>query len=262
VICTNEGRGSTAPDNVDRPEDIEGDCRSPICDDGSPSSVPDDGDAPTGGHQCCSDGGPVSNVPESFAQVENDSTCPNRQQNTSRPPLPGTINTGFHLVDGCSLPGRGDGLLDELFFQLLPVYSGNADDPVSSEIPGIDTEFGRPEGPVRMESAPLFDLPCNKHDVCYQTCGSNRGACDGQLTVDLTVVCNRAYEQVCPQAVRDIGTIQINGDPVDACERYMDERAACFTAVTVFATALEEFGDTAYEERQVQFCNCCNNDAH
>ena len=52
--------------------------------------------------------------------------------------------------------------------------------------------FGKPGGPVYSNTR--GHIPCNSHDQCYQTCGTNKLACDMQLYYDMVNECRRNHE--------------------------------------------------------------------
>ena len=43
--------------------------------------------------------------------------------------------------------------------------------------------------------APTDNLPCNHHDVCYQTCGATKVNCDDAMLKDMQAVCGSAYPE-------------------------------------------------------------------
>lgn len=50
--------------------------------------------------------------------------------------------------------------------------------------------FGIPDGPVKQDN---IYIPCNSHDQCYQTCGTDKKSCDIQLYYDMIEEC-RFYD--------------------------------------------------------------------
>lgn len=66
-----------------------------------------------------------------------------------------------HEIDGCSTP--------PIIAIITPGLSVQY--PVGGHCGFASTAFGQPEPPFPHGSSPI-DLPCNKHDVCYQTCNS------------------------------------------------------------------------------------------
>jgi hypothetical protein len=78
-----------------------------------------------------------------------------------------------------------------------------------------------------------FTPSCNKHDVCYGTCGSNKLDCDLNLAREAMNACGDAYP--------------------DSPTR----RAACETIAVIYGMAVDEFGDDPYREAQEEDCECC-----
>ncbi len=92
-----------------------------------------------------------------------------------------------HDIDGCSTPDF-----------VVP----DVQDPAQGRLGRRSTAFGKdtlaseqlPHG-----VAPRDDLPCNHHDVCYQTCGAKKVPCDADMFDRMTAVCGAAYpETSCP----------------------------------------------------------------
>jgi hypothetical protein len=147
-----------------------------------------------------------------------------------------------HIIDGCSVPG---------------ILGGQ--DPCGGVLGKGSTEFGRPQrtdnGNVMEPGDSVDDLPCNKHDICYQTCGSDKSQCDQQMYDDMMAVCNKAYpEAKCPFVV---GSEICNGSRwkcLRDCQKWYNERASCANSARKYKWGLTLFGGSAYEERQEQFC--------
>ena len=72
---------------------------------------------------------------------------------------------------------------------------------------------------------------CNQHDVCYQTCGSDRTGCDGALQGNLLVRCGTCTDS---NAV-----------------------ACCVFWADAYAVAVSMVGAGPYFDDQVQYCQCC-----
>ncbi|MBI5192149.1 MAG: hypothetical protein HZA08_01765 [Nitrospirae bacterium] len=160
--------------------------------------------------------------------------CPDSTQFTSR----------NHEIDGCSTP--------PIIAIITPGLS--VQDPVGGHCGVKDssgnsysTAFGQPEPPFPHGSSPI-DLPCNKHDVCYQTCGSFQTVCDQTMYNDMIAVCNTAYPtDVCPYSGVDLGL----------CPCYLAERAECFLWASAYKVGLDIGGYDAWVQRQQQYCLCC-----
>lgn len=112
--------------------------------------------------------------------------------------------------DGCSVPDW-----------VSSVAGIDPDNPAG----GSDTQFAIEAPTVRGGRA------CDRHDECYQTCGSDRAACDERMHRDMLAICNASSES---QSV------------VERCRTWADR----------YFTALTHFGGSAHEERQRQVCDC------
>jgi hypothetical protein len=145
-----------------------------------------------------------------------------------------------HEIDGCSVP--------EIFGVATP--SGDVQNPTGGTNGLADTSFGRDERPILIPhgGAPLYDLPCNKHDICYQTCGSDRAVCDDLMYQDMEAVCDTAYPTLsCPYS----------GTDLIKCPGYWDERVACFGFASVYKLGLDNLAGWAWRQRQLQYCDGC-----
>lgn len=148
-----------------------------------------------------------------------------RQQNLTR----------LHEIDGCSGgiaqdPTNYGGLY-------IPYITGR------QQYNRESTRFGQPQPNVSHNNLnQVMNLPCNKHDICYQTCGTTQQQCDDQMLEDMNTVCNNAYPQNC------------NLQSQDECEDYFEERNLCFELANRVHTGLRNFGSGAFEERQTQYC--------
>lgn len=78
-----------------------------------------------------------------------------------------------------------------------------------------------------------FTEPCNKHDICYGTCGSDKEDCDQQFYNDMATVC---LEKTFP-----LGAAHLK----------------CIGLASIYAKAVANFGGGAYEGGQVASCDCC-----
>lgn len=99
---------------------------------------------------------------------------------------------------------------------------------------GRDTQFANPRGmlPIRGPCRPGDACgPCDKHDICYQTCGSNRGECDYQMYQDMLSVCEASTES---EAIKE----------------------KCRAFAGSYWGGLAGFGKEAFEERQGEVCIC------
>src|SRR5205814_1181930 len=124
---------------------------------------------------CCAAGQLVPLQPASYAARTNPAQCPNPVKNN----IP-------YDIDGCSVIGAQVGIpalnvQDPTSFLYGPLLFNQA-----------STSFGANIGGVP-QSAPAQTLPCNRHDVCYQTCNSVQASCDAAFHTDMDAVCNTAY---------------------------------------------------------------------
>jgi len=250
--CNIDTCGGKKPDPTDKPtEDTsKGDCHAPGCNNGSvdPTKDIDDKDINDKDKQCkeCKSGS-LDNRPDNFSLdkksccINGESTpikqasfadlgknCPNRVQDT----------TLMHPIDGCSGPGIQDlesnyvetvMAEDFEFYVALPVW-------------------GAPQSGVGWNNHSQVTLACNKHDVCYQTCDSNRNQCDNSLVADGRAACAKGYPLDCP------ANLVASGD----CPEYFTEQQKCLSAVGImYDQILRAAGQGAWEDRQIQHCNCC-----
>lgn len=167
-----------------------------------------------------------ANEPLSYAQLINLDACPERQQDAD----------SLHEIDGCSIPP----------FTTV-IFPGNVQNPVGGQLnlPGTSTAFGAPQAPIPHGVAPM-DLPCNRHDVCYQTCGQAQHGCDSAMLNDMQTLCAEVYPAACPYA---------SGSA--ACNAYADERLVCHNVAQIVYAGLRQFGAGSWQQRQVQYCDCC-----
>ena len=71
---------------------------------------------------------------------------------------------------------------------------------------------------------------CNNHDICYETCASDKGGCDKNLGACMRSQCDRNLTYV------------------------YHERALCRTVADIYEFAVERFGDEAYDAAQDKGC--------
>ena len=88
-------------------------------------------------------------------------------------------------------------------------------------------------------------LACNVHDICYQTCGSNKASCDVALGATITASCDIGYPFPCPH-----GTAA-------QCTEYQEEYASFRTIGPVYLQGVQVGGLSAYQQRQRENCFCC-----
>ena len=111
--------------------------------------------------------------------------------------------TWQYEYDGCSVPG----------WLVFLMNASDKDNPAGGE----DTHFSN-----RSRTG-----PCDKHDECYQTCGSSKAKCDLQMYYDMMKICTKS---------------------IDA--------ARCIHFANLYYDGLKKFGGRAFNERQHDSCLC------
>jgi hypothetical protein len=70
-------------------------------------------------------------------------------------------------------------------------------------------------------------------------------------------VCNAAYpSSTCPFSGLEALQKCVIGNPITG-SNYFVERNQCFNYASLYKYGLDKFGSSAWEERQTQFCKCC-----
>jgi hypothetical protein len=138
-----------------------------------------------------------------------------------------------HEIDGCSTP---------------EFLVSDVQDPAAGTLGRRSTAFGKdtlddefaPHG-----NAPKDDLPCNHHDVCYQTCGSKKLTCDADMFDRMKAVCTAAYpETTCPYLPNLV-----------KCANWSAERDNCHRWAARYRTGLSSPPAlTRFNLRQDDFC--------
>jgi len=187
------------------------------------------------GSGCCKDGMVVPKQAPNY-----DSLIANCRNRTQIPDGTGP-NQRLHEIDGCSVPA--------ILAVLTPGLS--VQDPTGGLLGLSSTRFGesQPNG------APALPLPCNQHDICYQTCGSAQATCDTGMYNAMTSVCNAAYPSTtCPYSGLEAFVkcfLGLNG------RTYFDELVDCAGFAALYKLGLDRFGSSAWKQRQVDYCICC-----
>jgi hypothetical protein len=140
-----------------------------------------------------------------------------------------------HSIDGCSTP---DFVADDV------------QDPTEGKLGKKSTAFGRDTRAtekIPFGQPPKDKLPCNLHDVCYQTCGSDKIACDDEMLDDMNAVCLAAYPEAntnCP----------FSPDLVK-CTQWRNEKAKCYRWARTYRAGLRTpQATTRYDDRQAEHC--------
>ena len=81
-----------------------------------------------------------------------------------------------------------------------------------------------------------FTEACNAHDSCYDTCNSDRGACDDKFLEKMNAICNATYKR---------------GASLDHCMKM---------ARNWFFQGVKTLGSSAYDDAQKRVCQCCPDD--
>jgi secretory phospholipase A2 len=102
------------------------------------------------------------------------------------------------------------------------------DDPAASPDAEAPTAFGKEQGKVTAKK--ILPLPCNQHDLCYQTCGARKTDCDNAFFDAMFDVCLKAFSLP------------------------SDDRDTCFYWAEVYKDGVAIWGEDAYDERQEQYC--------
>jgi hypothetical protein len=220
----NGGGIATRNKDSETPTEVCKQCRN-----GSPANR-DDGSAPNDPESCCFQGQQISKFNLSYRDLT--AKCPRRAQ------VPDSRRQ--HEIDGCSA-GLTSNIQDPMRGKFGAGWLG-----VSS------TEFGRPQGLVPNAGAAL-PLACNLHDICYQTCRSDKGGCDTAMRDRIRGTCAAAYPPACPANLTEE---QCQGD-----DGYMEQRGECaidtLSYANLYYQGVNLGGGSAYEERQSQYCQCC-----
>jgi hypothetical protein len=219
--CVND---NCVVDDSNVPQGPSPECKKVACDNGSQTNVNDDSNH--GPNSCCVDGQPTSKTGNDLNTL---AKCSQRVQvpETSMP----------HETDGCTNSPQDP----------MRLIWGNPPDLLTTK----DTRFGQNIGTLPVP-APAQTLPCNKHDMCYQTCApagtafsDQQALCDIRLRDDLTTVCDNAFPPTCPF------------DDLQTCSTYFVQQASCYVQVGVYYGTLRNVGFIAFNQRQKQYCQCC-----
>ena len=149
------------------------------------------------------------------------------------PPPKKQQNAKLHEIDGCTIiPDDPGGLLGgEL------------------GVPGKKTAFGDPRGTVEDVAQFGLEFPCNKHDICYQTCSNDdnhKAECDNEMFAGMLGVCEGAYPGlICPLK----GLLDIYN-----CGNWYEEKALCLLAADAYWVGLKGLGWIFYDDRQAEYC--------
>jgi RHS repeat-associated protein len=101
-----------------------------------------------------------------------------------------------------------------------------------------------------------FASACNKHDICYGTCGNDKGTCDREFLGDMQLACELEY---------GVNEIVFPGygaaDQLLENMRKLDPRVirhkTCMKLAQAYYTAVSAAGAGPYKDAQTQACKCC-----
>jgi hypothetical protein len=82
-------------------------------------------------------------------------------------------------------------------------------------------------------------LPCNIHDICYQTVGTSRATCDSDFRDDMRAVCKKAYP---PETAAYLLVHP----------KYKTEQTKCYNKATIYYDAVRLAGAEKFIKRQQQ----------
>jgi len=74
-------------------------------------------------------------------------------------------------------------------------------------------------------------VACDRHDECYQSCGSDRGGCDSRMRQDMLNICSKSKES---RSVRQV----------------------CTEWAEIYYKSHRGFGESAHKDRQREVCEC------
>jgi hypothetical protein len=233
-ICAS-GTISTVNDNSEQPTDACKQCQ------GGQEANRADGSTPADANSCCYQGEKLNKFGQELGIVISGNLidkCPGRTTDASR----------LHVVDGCS-GGIPPNIQDPM--TNLPYPYG-----LLNQAPTpFGQDLGGGGGTTIPNNAAAGPLPCNQHDLCYQTCypgdgtaftSSARSACDDGMKSRMDTVCSAAYPSSCPAS---LGALE--------CLSYQAQRLDCFTYSGLYWDGLRVGGGSAFNERQGQYCKCC-----
>jgi len=225
---------SCVADNNQQPADV---CKQ--CSGGQITPRPD-GSTSADPNSCCFQGDRLDKFGETIGVIFDgplETKCPQRTQKQNE----------LHLVDGCSA-GVPPHIQDPMQNLLYPFGLLN------QAATAFGEDLGGGSGQTIPDAAAAGPLPCNQHDICYQTCAargldiaSARQACDDGMKARMDNVCRVAYPSSCPSSFS-----------AAQCVSYFLQRLDCFTYSAAYWGALRTAGFfAAYKQRQEQFCQCC-----
>ena len=150
-------------------------------------------------------------------------------------------NNRCHEIDGCSL------YITEAD-PLATSQTRNDPSSINNTRRVASTAFGSGEVPPDSEyfvhgQMPTDVLPCNTHDICYQTInGNTQQQCDNQMLTDMMAICNQAYPGDCPSNLSKT-----------ECLEWKGQKETCVAFANSYYVGLTAVGSVAYDERQSEY---------
>jgi hypothetical protein len=181
-----------------------------------------------------------------------------------------------HEIDGCSAPTvtqqcadnpmacplGGPGTILHLLGLPIPAHA-NVASTAFGQGGGPPDGFGNPpEEYFVYGQQSRFDLPCNHHDVCYQTCVPVAGLSDAEREQawedawhrcnlgqrrEMIDVCTRAYPAWCPFTILGLP------DPI-RCPAWLAEKTTCSVLADTYFLGVEFGGLPRFKQRQADYC--------
>jgi len=137
-------------------------------------------------------------------------------------------NVRSQEIDGCSAPTgethRNDPMTGATQNQAPTAFGAGTQPPSEFRV------YGQPSAQP---------LPCNKHDVCYQTVGSSRATCDDNFYAAMRAVCAKAYP------AQTAAYLLLH--PI-----YKNEQSKCYNKATTYYDAVRLAGQAKFNKRQAQ----------
>lgn len=150
-------------------------------------------------------------------------------------------NNRCHEIDGCSV------YITETD-PLATSQTRNNPSVINNSLRAASTAFGSGEVPPNSEyfvhgQMPTDILPCNVHDVCYQTInGKTQPQCDNQMLTDMLEVCDKAYPGDCPSDLSD-----------SECLQWKAQKETCNAFANSYFAGLTAVGTVAFDARQSEY---------
>lgn len=91
-----------------------------------------------------------------------------------------------------------------------------------------------------------FTDSCNGHDICYDTCNSEKSTCDLNFGESMVQSCVETYQPI----------ISAEDDPVLA-QQFNAQFTFCKLAAFRFFNAVKYLGQSAFDSAQKDACDCC-----